>query len=70
VCLCVYVHICVYIYVYVYICVYILYICVYICMGNSGIARWVGVHMHPTIGSSTCNIVVSKSSTSVTNAVI
>jgi hypothetical protein len=29
-------------------------------MGNSGIATMIAVHMHPTVGSGTCNIVVSK----------
>jgi hypothetical protein len=38
-------------------------------MGNIGIATMIGVHMHPTVGSGTCNTLVSNSNTPATNAV-
>jgi hypothetical protein len=38
-------------------------------MGNSGIATMIGVHMHPTIRSSTCNTLVSDYNTPASNAV-
>jgi hypothetical protein len=37
--------------------------------GNSGIATMIGVHMHPTVGSGTCNTLVSDYNTPASNAV-
>jgi hypothetical protein len=40
----------------------------FIGLGNSGIVTMVGVHMHPTVGSGTCNTLVSDYNIPASNA--